>query len=103
MVNPHRGEVAITLNGQEHIARLSLGALVALETQLGSILDLVTRFENGQARAEDVLHVLHAGLAAEWWSGSLDDLRGVELTGGYLSALQSAALLLQRSFGGDGS
>ena len=101
MENPHRGEVAITLDGQEHVARLSLGALVMLEVQVGSILDLVTRFEQGQARAEDVLLVLHTGLAAEGWPGSLDDLRAAEVSGGYLEALQSAAQLLQRSFSGN--
>ena len=31
MANPHRGEVAVVLDGQRHIARLTLGALAELE------------------------------------------------------------------------
>ncbi|MGL4320447.1 MAG: GTA-gp10 family protein, partial [Paracoccaceae bacterium] len=50
MVNPHAGEVALTLDGQRHVAKLTLGALAELEEALeaGSLLDLVERFEGGK-------------------------------------------------------
>ena len=46
MVNPFAGEVALTLDGQRHIAKLTLGALAELETALetGSLVELVERF-----------------------------------------------------------
>ena len=34
-VNPHRGEVAVVLDGRRHVARLTLGALAALEAEEG--------------------------------------------------------------------
>ena len=34
MANPHRGEVVLSLNGEVHVLRLTLGALAELETIL---------------------------------------------------------------------
>ena len=47
MVNPYAGEVAIWLDGQRHVMRLTLGALAEMETALeaGSLIDLVERFD----------------------------------------------------------
>ena len=64
MVNPHRGEVAVTLDGQQHAARLTLGALAGLEADLGcdSLIGVIERFESGRFASRDVLAVLVAGL-----------------------------------------
>lgn len=45
-VNPHRGEVAVVLDGQHHRARLTLGALASLEAALGagSLVEVIERF-----------------------------------------------------------
>jgi hypothetical protein len=55
MANPWAGEVAIVLDGQRHVARLTLGALAELEAglQAGSLLDLVERFETGRFSTRD--------------------------------------------------
>ena len=47
MVNPYAGEVALILDGQRHVAKLTLGALAELEAALnaGSLVELVERFE----------------------------------------------------------
>ena len=47
MANPWRGDVTLVINGQQHVARLTLGALAELEDALdeGSLIALVERFE----------------------------------------------------------
>ncbi|MEC7668338.1 MAG: gene transfer agent family protein, partial [Pseudomonadota bacterium] len=51
MANPWRGEVAIVLDGQRHVMRLTLGALAELEAGLGdeTLVELVQRFEAGRS------------------------------------------------------
>jgi hypothetical protein len=99
-VNPWRGEVAVTLNGQTVPARLTLGALAELETALGatSLVDLAARFEKGAFSARDVLAVLFAGLRAGGWQGTGADLAAASFAGGPLGAARDAALLLARAF-----
>lgn len=100
MVNPMRGEVEITLDGQPHVARLTLGALAELETALGSesLLAVVGRFEAGRFSSRDVLAVLVAGLRGGGWRGQPDDLLMVELEGGPMAGARAAAELLARAF-----
>lgn len=100
MANPMRGEVAITLDGQPHVARLTLGALAELEEALGSqsLLDLVGRFEQGGFKTRDVLAVLLAGLRGGGWQGAADDLLTAQFEGGPMAAARAAAELLARAF-----
>lgn len=100
MANPMRGEVAITLDGQPHVARLTLGALAELEEALGSqsLLDLVGRFEQGGFTTRDVLAVLLAGLRGGGWQGAADDLLTAQFGGGPMAAARAAAELLARAF-----
>jgi len=100
MANPYRGEVRLTVGGQELDMRLSLGALVELEEALGadSLLGLVERFESGAFSARDLLTLLAAGLKGAGWHGTLADLRAAEIEGGPVAAAQAAARLLAVSF-----
>ncbi len=100
MANPWAGEVAVTLNGKPHVAKLTLGALAELEEALGSqsLFDLVQRFETGAFSARDVLALLLAGLRGGGWQGSMDDLRRVEIGGGPVGAARAAAEVLARAF-----
>ena len=102
MANPHRGEVAVVLDGQRHIARLTLGALAELEQDLAqdSMIALIERFESGRFRSRDVLAVLVAGLRGGGWQGGADDLLTVEIGGGAAGAARAAAELLARAFRG---
>lgn len=100
MANPFAGEVVIWLNGQRHVAKLTLGALAELESalQAGSLLDLVERFEGGRFSTRDVLALIVAGLRGGGWQGSAADLRTVDIGGGPMAAAQAAAQLLARAF-----
>ena len=100
MVNAWAGEVAIWLDGQRHVAKLTLGALAELEASLeaGSLVDLVERFEGGQVRTRDVLALVVAGLRGGGWNGTAADLRTVVIGGGPVEAARAAAELLARAF-----
>lgn len=100
MANPWAGEVAVVLDGQRHVAKLTLGALAELEEALtaGSLLDLVQRFETGSFTTRDVLALLLAGLRGGGWTGTPADLLRVEVGGGPMEAARVAAELLARAF-----
>ena len=88
MANPLAGEVEIWLDGQSHIAKLTLGALAELEVALGaeSMIALVERFEGGSFSSRDVMAVLVAGLRGGGWQGASDDLLAAEFCGGPVGA-----------------
>lgn len=100
MANPFAGEVAVTLDGVPHVAKLTLGALAELEATLseGSLVDLVARFEAGRFSSRDVLALLVAGLRGGGWRGTAADLLAVEIGGGPVGAAKAAAELLARAF-----
>ena len=101
-VNPHRGEVAVTLDGRPYAARLTLGALAALEADLGaeSLVAVIERFESGRFSSRDIMAVLVAGLRGAGWDGRADDLLTAEIGGGPVGAARAAAELLARAFHG---
>src|SRR5690625_5052501 len=75
MLNPHRGETTITIDGREHTMRLTLGALAGLEARLGagSLMGLAERVEDGRVATGDLLALLAAGVAGA--GGELDEAR----------------------------
>lgn len=100
MSNPWTGEVAVTLDGERHVAKLTLGALAELEAGLGTgtLIELVERFEGGRFSTRDVLMLVVAGLRGGGWKGTADDLLNVEIGGGPVEAARVAAELLARAF-----
>ena len=100
MANPYAGEVAIVLDGQRHVAKLTLGTLAELEAALeaGSLMDLVERFETRAFTTRDVLALVVAGLRGGGWQGTAADLRTAEIGGGPVAAARAAAELLARAF-----
>ncbi len=100
MANPYAGEVALTLDGQRHVAKLTLGALAELEVALGTetLVQLVERFESHRFSTRDVLALIVAGLRGGGWTGSAADLMQVEIGGGPMEAARVAAMLLARAF-----
>ena len=100
VANPVAGEVAITLNGERHVMKLTLGALAELEAALevGSLMDLVERFETSQFRSRDVILLLVAGLRGGGWRGEMADLAQMDVGGGPMGAARAAAELLARAF-----
>jgi hypothetical protein len=100
MTNPWAGEVAIWLDGERHVAKLTLGVLAELEDALeaGSLIDLVERFESRRFSTRDVLALIVAGLRGGGWQGTAADLLCVEIGGGPVAAARAAAELLARAF-----
>lgn len=100
MANRWRGEVALTVNGEDCVMRLSLGALAELEDCVGSdgLLPLVERFESGGFSASDLSELLYAGLRCGGWTGSQEDLKQAYIGGGAQAAVRAAAQLLKVTF-----
>ena len=71
MANPWRGEVALVLDGERQVMRLTLGALAELEAGLGeeTLVGLIARYEEGRHSARDVIALLVAGLRGGGWRG----------------------------------
>ena len=71
MANPWEGEVAVLLDGERHVMRLTLGALAELEASMeaDSLVAMVERFEAGAFSTRDVLAVIVAGLRGGGWQG----------------------------------
>jgi len=100
MANPYAGEVALVIAGERRVMRLTLGALAEMEAAMGadSLVDLVTRFEEGRFSSRDVLAVIVAGLRGGGWEGQPSDLLTAETEGGPVAAARAAAQLLARAF-----
>ena len=98
--NPWAGEVALVVDGQPHVCKLTLGALAELEAALGAdtLVELVKRFESGGFLSRDVLALIVAGLRGGGWQGSAKDLVSAEIEGGVVRAAEAAAELLARAF-----
>lgn len=100
MVNPWAGEVALTINGEPHAMKLTLGALAELEDtlQTGTLVALIERFEREEVSSRDVLALVVAGLRGGGWRGSRDDLLSADIEGGPIEAARAAGQLLSRAF-----
>lgn len=99
MTNPWRGDVALVIDGRSHDLRLTLGALAELEAALevGSLVEIVERFESGAYSSRDVLAILRAGLRGGR-ADPMPDLEHGAIEGGPMRAAQVAAQLLVRAF-----
>lgn len=100
MTNPFAGEVALRVDGEDRVLKLTLGALAELEATLGddTLVALVERFEGGAFSSRDVLALIVAGLRGGGWQGGPQDLLRAEIEGGPLGAARAAATLLARAF-----
>lgn len=100
VANPYAGEVALVIDGERHVLKLTLGALAELEAALetGTLVELVERFESGAFSSRDVLALIVAGLRGGGWSGQAADLVSARIEGGALGAARAAAELLARAF-----
>ncbi len=100
MANPWEGEVAIRLDGERRVMKLTLGALAELEAgmETDSLIGLVERFEAGDFSTRDVLSLIVAGLRGGGWPGDARELLTVEIEGGPMEAARLAGQLLARAF-----
>lgn len=100
MGNPWTGEVALIVDGERHVLKLTLGALAELESSLGedTLVGMIARFEEGRFSTRDVLALIVAGLRGGGWAGRSADLLGAEIEGGPVHAARVAGQLLARAF-----
>jgi hypothetical protein len=100
MANPWSGEVAIRLDGERRVMKLTLGALAELEARLetGTLVELIGRFEGGSFSTRDVLALIVAGLRGGGWNGDVGDLLTAEIEGGAVEAARLTGQLLARAF-----
>ena len=100
MANPYRGEVALSVEGEARVMRLTLGALAELEMRLNSesLLELIGRFEQGTFRVQDLICLITAGLNGGGWRISEAELLEKQIDGGPLAAAEAAARLLKLTF-----
>lgn len=100
MANPYAGEVALVIDGERRICKLTLGALAQLEAELveGSLVAVIERFEAGAFSSRDVLALIVAGLRGGGWQGTPEDLLAADIEGGPIGAARAAAQLLALAF-----
>ncbi|WP_120632838.1 gene transfer agent family protein [Ruegeria sp. EL01] len=100
MANPWTGEVALTIDEEQRVLKLTLGALAELEQELGvgSLVELVQRFEGGTYSSRDVLALIVAGLRGGGAEMTGSDLLSAEIKGGPMEGARAAAELLARAF-----
>ena len=100
MVNAQRGEVAIRIDGHEHVMRLTLGALAELEDRLQatSLLGLAEKFETGGVATAELIALLAAGIRGGGGAVAEDELADAEIEGGAVGAMKAGLLLLSRTF-----
>lgn len=100
MANPWTGEVALVVDGQQRVLKLTLGALAELEQELGagSLVEMVQRFEGGAFSSGDVLALIVAGLRGGGADVTRADMLRSEIAGGPMAAARVAAELLARAF-----
>ena len=100
MANPWRGEVALLVDGEPRVLRLTLAALAELEARLKaeSLVELIDRFETGGFRVRDLIALLVAGLNGGGWRVSEAEFVRARLDGGPLAAAEAAARLLKLTF-----
>lgn len=92
--------MALVIDGQTHVMRLTLGALAELEAAMeaDSLLSLVERFESSSFTSRDVLALLRAGLTGGACEVAEDALLHGDIEGGPIAAARAAAELLARAF-----
>ena len=100
MANPWTGEVALTIDGERRVLKLTLGALAELEQELGagSLVELVQRFEGGAYSSGDVLALIVAGMRGGGVDVTRTDLLRAEIEGGPMEGARAAAEMLARAF-----
>jgi hypothetical protein len=106
MANRRRGEIAATIDGQERVLCLTLGALAELEAafEVEDLAALAQRFSTGRLSARDLTRVVAAGLRGGGAAVSDGDVAAMTTEGGIAGFAAIAVDLLKVTFGaGDGT
>jgi hypothetical protein len=102
MPNPHRGEIAATLDGKPLTLCLTLGALVELELAFGDddMLGLAQRFGHGRLSARDAVRIIGAGLRGAGNQVTDEAVARMQCEDGAAGFVDIVARLLAATFGG---
>jgi hypothetical protein len=100
--NRRRGEVLIIIDNTPRIMCLTLGALAELEDafKVGNLSELGAYFSNGKFGADDLVHIIGAGLRGGGNLYTDEDVRCLSIEGGAIGLAQVAAELLKITFSG---
>jgi hypothetical protein len=102
MPNPHRGEIAATLDGKAFTLCLTLGALAELEQAFGDddMLALAQRFGHGRLSARDAVRIIGAGLRGAGNQVTDEAVARMQCEDGAAGFVDIVARLLAATFGG---
>jgi hypothetical protein len=91
--NRRRGEVLVNIDSAPRILCLTLGALAELEDAFAvpNLSDLGSYFSNGKFTANDIVHIIGAGLRGGGNLYTDDDVRCMSIEGGAVGLAQAAA------------
>lgn len=101
MINRHRGDAPLMVDGEALPMRLTLGALAELEDafRVDSLPALGERFISGRLSARDITRILAAGLRGAGSSVSDQQVASLRFDGGLNGAITAAIGLLDATFG----
>ncbi|MEM6666084.1 MAG: gene transfer agent family protein [Pseudomonadota bacterium] len=101
MINPHRGDVEVILDGTPRRLCLTLGALAELEHVFGvdDLVALAERFEAGRFTSNDLVAILTAGLRGGGADLSPADVARMSVDGGAAATVRAVSGLLRATFG----
>ena len=98
--NRRRGEIVIHIDNTPRIMCLTLGALAELEDAFNveNLSELGVYFSNGKFSADDLVHIIGAGLRGGGNLYTDEDVRCLSIEGGAVGLAQIAAELLKITF-----
>lgn len=98
--NRRRGEILMHIDGTPKIMCLTLGALAELEDAFNveNLSELGVYFSNGKFSADDLVHIIGAGLRGGGNLYTDEDVRCLSIEGGAVGLAQIAAELLKITF-----
>lgn len=98
--NRRRGEILIHIDDTPLIMCLTLGALAELEDAFNveNLSELGVYFSNGKFSADDLVHIIGAGLRGGGNLYTDEDVRCLSVEGGAVGLAQAAADLLKITF-----
>lgn len=87
-MNKHRGEIAITLDGQEYVLRPTFGALVEFEDKIGiGAYQAIQEMVQQNVRAKVIVAAIFAGIRGGWPKNAGSPPPTFETVGGMVQRL----------------
>jgi len=101
MVNRHRGEIEVSLDGRTWKLCLTLGALAELESSLGTdgLSGLAQHLTSGRLTAGEMLKIIGAGLRGAGHTLTDDEIKEMQAEAGAVGYVQIVSQLLNATFG----